>query len=232
MSLNKISAIVRLAHKYHVEDLLRQALSALQDTFTSSFKEWEDESKVLPVQIRGVEPIAVVNLARLTDTSLIFPHALYICCVLGSDIIDGWEREDGTVEHLASADLKRCIAAREVLAKEAFSLVSVIFDPEASEDCTTPTACILALRNTLASVLKGGAAADPAVIDTWAPCIREGALPQDNSPFYCSACEDELLARDARERKRVWNQLPEIFAIEAPNWNQNPDAGGQGVAAN
>ncbi|KAI1795284.1 hypothetical protein LXA43DRAFT_1090934 [Ganoderma leucocontextum] len=220
LSLNKISAIIRLTHIYHVEDLLRQALSVLQDSFTSSFKAWEDESRVLPMDTNGADPIAAVNLARLTDTSLVLPLALYTCCEAGPIIIDGWEREDGTIECLSSADLKRCIGAREELAREAFSLVSVIFNPDPSEKCTTRDACNTALRRTLASVLRLDSVATPSVLDTWGPIIQGNARPQ-NEVGYCSACKRDLLARDVRERKRIWNGLPKMFDVEVPNWNQD-----------
>ena len=179
------------------------------------------------MHISGADSIAAVNLARLTETPVILPIALYDCCAVGPALIDGWEREDGTIETLSPGDLKRCIAAREVLAKEAFSLVSVIFNSEPSDDCTTPILCHVALRMTLASALELDTVAQPSVLDAWAPFIHDNSRPQDDSG-YCLACERELLERDVRERRRIWNRLPQIFDVEVPNWNQDLEQGEEG----
>ncbi|PIL26444.1 hypothetical protein GSI_12202 [Ganoderma sinense ZZ0214-1] len=234
LSIHQISAIVRLAHKYHVEDLLRQALSALKDTFTSSFKAFDEGFLDLPVNINTMAPlsIAVVNLARLTETLAVLPLALYTCCGHGPTVIDGWERDDGTTEYLSAADLKRCIGARETLAKEAFSLVSAIFNPKPSNDCATPAPCHTALRMTLMKVLETDNVAEPWVLDPWAPFIRDNGQPEHGAG-YCYACQRELLERDIKERRRIWDRLPEIFDVEVPNWNEGPEPqGGQGGGEN
>lgn len=218
LSLHEISAIIRLTHKYHIEDLLSQALYALHDSFPTTFREWDEFSRTHLVEMDDAGPIAVVNLARLTDTPSLLPVALYECCSLGEAVVDGWKREDGTVEHLSPADLKRCIRARNEFAREAFALASIIFDPRPSEDCTTPDLCTASLRSRLARLMRNGAAAGSTVLEWWGFFIRVGALAQNNEG-YCPACEGELLARARRERERVWNRLPEIFDVEVPNWN-------------
>ncbi|KAM5539653.1 hypothetical protein V8D89_006762 [Ganoderma adspersum] len=226
MSLHKISAIIRLTHKYHIENLLSQALSALKDSFPSSFNKFEDVHWDFPIEISASGSIAVVNLARLTEAYPVLPPALYVCCMLGPALIDGFEREDGTIEYLPATDLKRCIGAREVLAKEAFSLVSVIFNPTPSDDCRTPNYCLEALRRTLARVLELDAVAHAAVLDPWIPFIRENGLHEDASG-YCVPCQRELLERDIRERRRIWNRLPQIFDVEVPTWNQDLEQEGE-----
>ena len=218
LSLHQISAIIRLAHKYHIADLLSQALSVLHDSFPTTFNKWDDFSRIHLVDVDD-GPVAVVNLARLTDTPSLLPAALYECCSLGEALVDGWKREDGTVEHLSPSDLKRCIRARDELAREAFALASIIFDPDPSDDCTTPGICATSLRNRLARIMRNGSAAGPTVLEWWGFFIRLGAQLQLNDEGYCSACEGELMARARTERERVWNRLPEIFDVEVPDWN-------------
>ncbi len=233
-SFHEVSAIIRLTHKYHIEDLLSQALSSLQVFFTTSFALWEGDSdlRLRPIEIdASARDIAVVGQARLTDTSSLLPVALYKCCSLGGDLVDGWEREDGTVEYLSPEDLKRCINARDALAKEAFSLVSAIFSPVPSEHCTTFNACRNALITVLREILDHKQVAEASVLDQWVDIIRDRARPRDKDG-YCSACESELFARDLRERERIWNRFPEIFDVDVPNWNQDPNEEEQGDDAN
>ena len=60
--------------------------------------------------------IAAVNIARLTDMPSMLPFALYLVCTLEGSAIDGYERRDGSVEHLSAQDLKLCMNARGALA--------------------------------------------------------------------------------------------------------------------
>ena len=203
-----------------------QALSSLCESIETTFSAWEDDSIVTPVAVDGFAAIAVVNLARLTDTPSLLPVALYTCCSLGGALVDGWKREDGTIEYLSPADLKRCINARNALAKEAFSLVSLIFNPTPGGFCRTPDACRAALHANLATVLARETVADSTVLDAWTDVINEGALPR-KANGYCASCASELHVRDDRERERVWDRLLEIFDVEVPNWNQDWDDEGE-----
>ncbi|KAI1795293.1 hypothetical protein LXA43DRAFT_992256 [Ganoderma leucocontextum] len=231
-SFDEVSAIIRLTHKYHIEGLLSQALSSLQEFFTTSFETWDDDSLLCPVKINPSAHIAVVSLARLTDTPSLLPLALYKCCSLAGALVDGWEREDGTFEYLSPEDLKRCLNARDALAKEAFSLVSAIFDPSPSQCCETFSTCESALRKTLAQVLDHDEVAESTVLESWKGVIQHYASRPLDEDGYCSACEDELVERDLREREYIWNRFPEIFDVYVPNWNQDPDEEEQSDDAN
>ncbi|PIL26442.1 hypothetical protein GSI_12200 [Ganoderma sinense ZZ0214-1] len=219
LSLHQISAIIRLTHKYHIEDLHGQALYVLQDAFgPRSLRKWEDDFCSALLSWDDAGPIAVVNIARLTDTPSLLPIALYECCNLGEILIDGRKGEDGTVEHLSPADLKRCVRARNEFAKEASALTSTIFNSGPSGDCTTLDLCTASLHSFLVQIMTDGSVADSAVLENWDYVVRRGARPRNNQG-YCSACERELLARASRETERVWSRLPKIFDIEVPNWD-------------
>ena len=222
ITFDEVSAIIRLTHKYHIEDLLAQALSSLQESIKTTFKSREDDSIVSPIEVDDFAAIAVVNLARLTDTPSLLPVALYKCCSLGGAIVDGWIREDESVEYLSPADLKRCINGRNALAKEAFSIVSAIFDATPSMECKIPKACEAAIRVLLSEAFENDGVADSTVLDSWAEIIRGYAQSQDDDGF-CEACETELIARDLAERERVWIRLPEIFGVEVLDWNKDED---------
>ncbi|PIL26455.1 hypothetical protein GSI_12213 [Ganoderma sinense ZZ0214-1] len=219
---HEISAIVRLAHKYHIEGLLNRALSTLQDSIATRFEFWEDKSYTCPVYIDRHAVIPVVNLARLTDTPSLLPLALYKCCELGGSVLDGWKREDGTIEYLSHSDLKRCIDGRNNLAREAFAIVSTIFAPSASEECQTPDDCVTSVRIALSDILDYDGVADPSVLDNWDDVIHLNARSQGRFG-YCSACEKELVSRDRQYREYIWNSLPQIFDVDVKNWNRDPD---------
>ncbi|EIW56959.1 uncharacterized protein TRAVEDRAFT_99981, partial [Trametes versicolor FP-101664 SS1] len=127
VSFNQVSAIVRLAHKYNIADLEGQAFSALKAYYTDSFDEHESAGFHSQVSFDNVHAIGAVNYARLANRLEILPYALYACCGLRGDIVYGWEREDGTVEHLSPEDLKHCLDGRDALAREAMRLLPKVF---------------------------------------------------------------------------------------------------------
>ena len=94
--------MIRLAHKYLMDSLQRQALLALRLHFPSQFVElghtppgWDP--------LYGVE---LAHLARLTNQSTLLPIAFYACVSAGDRITDGWQREDGSVINLSPEDFK------------------------------------------------------------------------------------------------------------------------------
>ena len=88
------SACIRLGQKYQVDGLVEQGLAFLRKLYPSDF---------VTLQLRrrdgildNVCAISVVNIARLTGADYLLPVALAACCQLGSDILEGYTREDGT----------------------------------------------------------------------------------------------------------------------------------------
>ena len=77
LSFDEVSAIVRLAHKYHIQSVQDQGIHALQDfPCTSNFEVLNCPPK-RRIFVRGNEYIGAVNLAGLTDTPVMLPFALY-----------------------------------------------------------------------------------------------------------------------------------------------------------
>ena len=86
-SFLRISAIIRLAHKYHIQDVLDQGILALAEYFTDDFDTWMADKNVITFQPR--EAIAAVNLARLIDKPSLLPTAFYECALLGGGVLYG-----------------------------------------------------------------------------------------------------------------------------------------------
>ncbi|KAI1795299.1 hypothetical protein LXA43DRAFT_1090948 [Ganoderma leucocontextum] len=116
------------AHKYHISSVQDQEICALQESCLTSDFNVHFGPPNPQISMKSVHYIGAVNLARLTDTPLMLPLALYRCCYLGGKLLDGWTREDGTVEYLSPEDVKRCFNARIVLSRREVLLVSRLLD--------------------------------------------------------------------------------------------------------
>ena len=139
-----MSALVRLAHKYHIQPVQDQAIAALRlfdftDDFDTYFTGVANNTRSL--MTKDAHAIGAVNIARLTDTPSMLPFALYHCAYLGGALLEGWKRRDGTVEQLSHADLQRCIDGRVTLAEEQRILIYQLLNEEAGEECLHPWIC-------------------------------------------------------------------------------------------
>ncbi|RDX48936.1 hypothetical protein OH76DRAFT_1351381 [Lentinus brumalis] len=213
LTFDQVSAVIRLAHKYHVEDIERQALSALKAYYTDDFDEYDqrDDEDIdsLPVAFADTVPhaIAAINLARLTDTPTVLPLAFYRCSNLGSNVLDGYRRDDNSVEYLSPADLKRCMEGRNALGREALKVILRIFRDESCDGCRTPHQCRAELRLMLVDNYE--CATDCNVLGSWNIFIH-GAVKDRK---LCDDCKEALEARDYEERRGLWFRLPDIFDL-------------------
>ncbi|KAH9856111.1 hypothetical protein C2E23DRAFT_722423 [Lenzites betulinus] len=223
MSFSQLSAVARLAHKYNIADLETQASTVLQSAYVQTFADLEALQAFRELEDPGpadgnfptfddVCAIGAINYARLLDQPGVLPYAMYTCCGLGADILDGWTREDGTREHLSTEDLKRVVNGREKLAMTARHAFLRIFDPASGE---SPCSCEAALVELMmgAGLSEGPATHD--VLSSWEPDIRRLCFDFD----ICQLCEDDLLARDDMERRQIWARLPEFFGLDVPGWS-------------
>nr|VWP00253.1 N/A [Ganoderma boninense] len=215
-TFNELSAVIRLTHKYNVSQVEEQALSSLHEfDFPTSFSAY---SNPLPGSPLAVDPwlnIAIVNLARLTDTPSLLPLALFRCTYLGSNLFDGWTREDGTVEHLAEADLCRCVDGRAILAHEYTVFLIALFDDTVSPACAQRNTCRASLRRMQrAAVCSGGLALEHDALKDWVWVINSIA----GSGQVCRSCTGGLVERAQTGQKGIFERLPEIFGITVDGW--------------
>ncbi|KAI1795314.1 hypothetical protein LXA43DRAFT_1090964 [Ganoderma leucocontextum] len=228
-TFDEVFALVRLAHKYHIQQVQDQALAALQlfdftNDFNTFFAGPSNNNKSL-LQ-RRPQAIGAANLARLTDTPSMLPLALYQCTYLGSTVLDGWKRCDGTVEHLSPTDLRRCIDARIALAQEHVFFLSQIFDETPSARCEGPGHCQERFCLIHRIIMRSPDVTKDMALMDWTSMLRTWA---DGAMALCKACGEELVDRNRRERRRIWNKLPEIFNIEVEVWGE-PESESKGEA--
>ncbi|KAI0676520.1 hypothetical protein C8Q78DRAFT_27991 [Trametes maxima] len=208
-SFDQLSSLVRLGHKYGIEDVEKQALSYLKLYYTTKFECWE--AGHTPCDLTDArQSIGAVNLARLTGNIDMLPVALYTCATLKGEIAKGWVREDGTVEYLSPEDLGRCIEGFGRMCGAAVPLANRVFTIMSAEqkDSTHVAMCALHIR-----MLRTRAQA----ANTEALNLLHGA-----SDIFimgvglCANCKAFLKTNDKAERRRVWAKLPSWFGLEAP----------------
>ncbi|TFY64355.1 hypothetical protein EVJ58_g2680 [Rhodofomes roseus] len=213
-----VAAWVRMSHKYHIQDLLDDAMKRLKRYFPDKFANFKDD----PHAVQRQYAIAAVNLARLTDSFTMIPPALYYCCTLDSrTLLRGSARSDGTVDCLAPEDLERCIQGKAELAGQAALCLSRICRSTVSDSCATPAACgpaINRLHDTLAIGAQCVGATDALL--TWRTDIERELQEHRELSILCRACHVMLLDRDVAERKRVWQELPSLFELAMNNWER------------
>ena len=224
-SFYDISAGIRLGDKYKITELYSQSLEYLKRYFPSTFEDWIALKNYSPPGWNAFEAVGVVNLARHTGELSILPAAL-IACICGqsvgpggSGIGHGFAREDGSREHLSGDDVTVCFDGKTNLRTATIAAVLRTFKPAVSEECKTRPACENALRGVLLNlegtldVLLGG--------DPFAE--YEEFVDSDEHPDglgVCGACTDMVRKRSFKERKDVWDRLPELLDVDVPGWRK------------
>ncbi|KAI1795288.1 hypothetical protein LXA43DRAFT_882184, partial [Ganoderma leucocontextum] len=215
-TFDEISAVIRLAHKYNIPRVQDQALTSLHECdFPTSFAVYFNPPPKPQIALESEHSIDVVNLARLTDTPSLLPLVLYDCAILGSDVFDAWTHEDGSVEHLSEADLRRCVDAHVALTDERTFSLSYMLDDTPSGDCERPDSCVAELRRFHPNAMRSERLTRQAhVLMDW----REAVEWIGESGALCKPCTEEVVERNERERKNVFDKLPETFGITVEGW--------------
>ncbi|CDO74887.1 hypothetical protein BN946_scf185004.g37, partial [Trametes cinnabarina] len=114
MEFSELAALIRMSHKYHVEDLHTRAMHHFKLYFTNDLAVWDTAGidGNLFLHITPPDAIAAVNLARLTHADSVLPTALYLCCQLDGELTAGVEKPDGSTERLDAKDLELVLRGR------------------------------------------------------------------------------------------------------------------------
>ena len=177
---------------------LDQAIAALEESLPSNFDTWERGGHV--GKFKDEHAIGVVGFASLVDRPSLLPVTCYRCALLGGRIIDGYRRENKTIERLDRENIQRCINGLSKLAWRALGVVMDIFNIGPCVDCETRDTCGPVLESMLHWALEEEKATDANVLRSWKEIINY---------------EKDLVDRDVSVRKNaVWKDLPEIFDLE------------------
>ncbi|EJF60257.1 hypothetical protein DICSQDRAFT_63341, partial [Dichomitus squalens LYAD-421 SS1] len=195
LHFHAISAWIRLGHKYRIDKLVDEGLYHLRRAYPTA----------LPCAI------AVVNLARLTESHDLLPFALLECCDLEKKITQGFTREDGSREFLSPEDLEGCFAAKETLVlwnvRAAIGVSeSVSVDYEChfeDETCHHMDVCKEWIQRWRRKFKRGGLST--VTVDD---LMAEGKVEAYRSPNLCPNCLYHAGERIYKERQKFWNALP------------------------
>ncbi|PIL26560.1 hypothetical protein GSI_12318 [Ganoderma sinense ZZ0214-1] len=217
-TFDQAAALVRLAHKYDLQDVRDQALALLEEhAFPPHAPRPTATCPPPALLVEDINAIGAVALARLVDrpTLLLLP-ALYRCAALGSAVLGGWTRDDGHVEHLAPADLKLCMAAHRALQRaRVWLLVECAHDDDPpNPGCATPAQCKAGLCAVRGAMRREEFRRPRAALDAWEVPIGERA----DACGMCARCRAMLEERDAVARTDAWAVLPETFGIKVAGW--------------
>ena len=148
-------------------------------------------------------PIGVINLARLTDTPALLPAAFYLTCQMGGKILEGWKREDGTVEYLSEGDLRLCMDGLVSLGGDLAHLRFLISRVLPNDQCTCRKICQREMKRMQNYIYCHGidALRDwKSILGTY-DCVA------------CDGCTEALLKSATDGRRMIWNMLPSIFKV-------------------
>ena len=217
----EIPAATRLGAKYKVPDLYTQSLAYLKRYFPSTFESWVSLSVYAPPGWDTVETIGAINLARFTSEFTILPSAFVACICAGPEatgIGHGIAREDGSREHLSPDDLTVCFNGKTNLRAAAVTAFLRTVRPMAARECSAGSACKRALRDVnlnleqhVESLLGGNPFAG-----------YETFFEKRGGLGVCEPCAAMLRERSAKERRDVWDRLPELLGIDVPGWGEQP----------
>ncbi|PIL26275.1 hypothetical protein GSI_12031 [Ganoderma sinense ZZ0214-1] len=222
-SYHEISAAIRLGAKYKVPDLYTQSLTYLKRYFPSTFDNWLALSVYGPPGWDMVENLGAINLARFTGELSILPSAFVACiCAAGPEttgLAHGIGRRDGSREHLSPDDLTICFNGKTSLRAAAVTAFLRTIRPLVSRDCSAVSTCKRALRNVhlnLEQHVEGLLDGNPFAQYEMKFFEKQGGLG------ICESCAAMVRERSAKERRDVWNRLPELLGIDVPGWKDQP----------
>ncbi|KAI1795390.1 hypothetical protein LXA43DRAFT_992550 [Ganoderma leucocontextum] len=212
-SFDEISAYIRLGHKYELETLYEHSLEFLKHHYTGDFK----------------TSVGIVNLARLgllNEPSLL-PTALLTCVYMKEDIMQGFEREDGSRETLTLDDIGRCFKASGAIRQATVASVVRTLRDKVFSTCGTQASCLAALRRVLQGLDKV----------TWLLTSCPIRLAPDNLLDHkeklgaCTACTAMVRRRNRKERAALWARLPDLLDVEVSGWPGGEDGAPQDEAS-
>ncbi|RPD58519.1 hypothetical protein L226DRAFT_614693 [Lentinus tigrinus ALCF2SS1-7] len=216
-SFEVVSACVRLGHKYQMTSIYEQAMRYLKLFFTDSLDTFRETPTFIPPAFQSKHAIGVVNLAHLTQEPTMLPVAMWMCCRLGANILDGFMYSDGERETLSSEDLRLCLNANAELLK--FTILAILrtYAP------LPPGCCKLEAGNDRCQEVfhqLSETAGQVAHITTMPNPVMLFDVSHVDAPGLCKGCSAAVRERREKRQRENWKQLPSMLGIagDVPGW--------------
>ncbi|TBU21796.1 hypothetical protein BD311DRAFT_188914 [Dichomitus squalens] len=220
LTLNAVSACVRLGHKYEIDYILQRCLDYLKKFFVMSFKTWARVDPPRPPAFEAIHSIGVVNIARITSTDVLLPTALMGCCMLNStELVNDFTRENGTLEKLSPEDIGRCFLVRANLMQANIMATLGVFEQTLFEGCTRRDVCgpvSLKLFDELRNHERAVCTLD------WFKYWSDYIDGRDDDRKICARCYKMLQEREKEQHRGLWKKLPELMGVVVEGWAADP----------
>ena len=220
-----LASLIRMGHKYGLQDILDHALSRLKKYYTNDFAAWKDPAgRARYVTATDDDAPSVVALARLTNTPSLLPTALLVCTQIATT---HWERDDGLiVPRIASLpvqDQLQVIAAKASLAKVCVIRPLRLLACVPCAGCSSTALCGAAREAPLDALLERDVVPSSSDRNVLEP-IAETFWGDAGWRRLCASCRELLLEFDEIETQVLWDSLPEVFALnlEKGSWSSGP----------
>ncbi|PIL33267.1 hypothetical protein GSI_04717 [Ganoderma sinense ZZ0214-1] len=189
-----LASVVRMAHKYAVQDVLDHALSRLKKFYTNDLAAWQDPD-TRARYVAAKDQHALTLLATLARMKHGVPVAL-------------------GVSSLPVPDQLTIISAREYLLHMCAERTLHLLAGAPCTACTTLAVCSLAREAPLSSIRDGHAFPAPPLFRRDVLQPMAATLWGDRWHMFCDGCREALKEADGKESKWVWRNLPRIFGVK------------------
>ncbi|TFK82912.1 hypothetical protein K466DRAFT_555880 [Polyporus arcularius HHB13444] len=225
VSVKVLAALIRMSHKYAIQDVLADALARLQRYYTANLAEWSAiASREQYVKADPEDAITVIELARLTDTPSLLPTAFLSCFALdGTTVPSSSSARDREhiLARLAPEDLTRILRGRVKMTKMHTFRIFAIFAMRKSlpsAECRTSTNCGKAM---FAGFGNAGQDFILSVYQDEQDDILLSSLSgymANSDPGLCAKCRADVETALENNRRIVWEQLPDLFDLQVDGW--------------
>ncbi|KAJ7033586.1 hypothetical protein C8F04DRAFT_957517 [Mycena alexandri] len=211
-TLSILTGVLRMSHKYEVQELRKRALthlSAFHPTTLSEYQALDGKSALWFTELTRDGFLPILVMARTLDIEWILPIAFYRICDfdLDRDILEA---------DISLDDKVRCVTGSRILETAGVSkMVDFLWSPLTGLGCGSPMGCMTSRVKSRRSVehRREQTAADMVTspLTVWAEASWKRL-------DVCDLCLSSMKTAHHQAMQSLWDRLPEIF--ELPEWNE------------
>ncbi|KAJ6519056.1 hypothetical protein C8R45DRAFT_11781 [Mycena sanguinolenta] len=210
LPLEAVGAFIRLGRKYDFRALVDSAVAHIATVCPTTLEEYDALNSSNTQHIEMYPGIEVDMLALVSENGIMseLPSACYRALqpwkYIG-DLFDGTRRKNGTRAYFSQADLRRCTIGHEKLSREQFEVGYTFGWTRTWEmnNCPSPARC----RSVRQDVRRR--------MDQYLVYALIVDVKYSN---FCTVCSRHATESITAGRKKIWEELPQMFDL--PPWNQ------------
>ncbi|KAI1787705.1 hypothetical protein LXA43DRAFT_683603 [Ganoderma leucocontextum] len=208
--LEVLASLVRMAHKYAIQDVLADALFRLKKYYTSDLAAWQDpDSRARYVTATDDDAPAVVELARLTNTPSLLPAAFLVCAKLATrSWVHGDESMVSAIASLPISDQLTLTTAKVFLTQACATRTLHLLAVVPCTGCTTRGTCKAIREAPLGTLRERGYITVTNITDQDALQPMAEQIWANQWAKFCARCQSALRETDEKFIKMLWSKLP------------------------